>query len=239
MGEITERPFVLSIAGFDPSGGAGVLADVKTMEQHQVQGFGITTSITYQTENKFVGLHWLANSILINQLKPLLEQYTIACIKIGLIQNQQLIELLKIIPKEIPIIWDPILNASAGFDFSNQLNENTLKELLPRILLITPNLDEYITLNLENSSSCNVLLKGGHQKNHRNDELILTNKKRILIEGEEFSKPFSKHGTGCVLSAAIASNIALGNTLANSCQLSKKYVEKILKSNDGLLGFHS
>jgi hydroxymethylpyrimidine/phosphomethylpyrimidine kinase len=239
LGEITERPFVLSIAGFDPSGGAGVLADVKTMEQHQVLGFGITTSITYQTEDKFIGLHWLENSILINQLKPLLEQYSITCIKIGLIQYQQLIELVKIIPAKMPIIWDPILSASAGFDFSNNLNKNTLKEILPRIHLITPNLDEYITLDLENSSACNVLLKGGHQKKHRNDALILTNKNRILIEGEEFSKPYSKHGTGCILSAAIASNIALGNSLENSCTLAKHYVEKILKSNDGLLGFHS
>ena len=236
---MTSRPAVLSIAGLDPSGGAGILADIKTFEQHKVQGFGVCTALTYQTENKFLGLDWLSNKQLLDQFAPLFEQYDIKAVKIGLIQHAQLKFTLNHLPKNIPIIWDPVLNASAGFDFENELDFNTIQEILPFITLITPNLEEYASLELGNIKSTNVLLKGGHHNENKNDRLILTNGETHEIIGEKFTKAFNKHGTGCILSSAIASNLALGCTLEQACILAKKYVENILKSNDGLLAYHT
>lgn len=233
------RPIVLSIAGFDPSGGAGILADVKTLEQHKVMGFGVCTAITYQTENRFLGVEWLENKQIANQLLPLLEQYTIKAIKIGLISYSQLVVVLDILSKEIPIIWDPILSASAGFDFDNGLDKNSILEILSKITLLTPNVEEYKTLDLETNLKSSVLLKGGHQKEHKNDLLFLSNGEQITILGKELKHAQAKHGSGCILSSAIAANISLGNTLEQSCRLAKRYVENTLESNTGLLAFHN
>ena len=92
------KPIVLSIAGYDPCGGAGVLADIKTMEQHHVTGFAVTTAITYQTESNFDGLDWLPEEQVIRQLETLLAQYTPEAIKIGLISYALLEKVLAHIP---------------------------------------------------------------------------------------------------------------------------------------------
>ena len=82
-----KRPYVLSIAGYDASAGAGVLADVKTFESIGVYGVAVTTCITYQNDNKFAGVHWLSKKKIKNQLYPILEAYKIEYVKIGLIEN--------------------------------------------------------------------------------------------------------------------------------------------------------
>lgn len=233
------RPYVLSIAGFDPSAGAGVLADVKTFEQHQTMGFGVNTSITYQTEDQFLGTQWLDLEVIESQLMPLLLRYPIASIKVGLINLKQLEFILPLIPVEIPMVWDPVLSATAGDHFENQFTSHHVASMLDRFSLITPNLEEYKALGLASIPSINVLLKGGHATAHKNDRLLLVSGGEHVIEGEVFPKPYQKHGTGCVLSSAIASNIALGYSVLDACTLAKRYVEKLLLSNDSLLGYHS
>lgn len=235
---MSTRPFVISIAGFDPCGGAGVLADIKTFEQHKTMGFGVTTGVTYQTEKQFFGMEWLNVAQVINQLRPLLSKYKIDAVKIGLIQFDQLKAVLDVLPKWVPVIWDPILSASSGFDFDNGFDEQSIQELLAKVKLVTPNLEEFGVLNLEGNFVTNVLLKGGHQVSHKNDELITQDGTSIIIEGEEFETNYQKHGTGCILSSAIAANIALGQDLTSSCTAAKKYVEQVLKSNESLLGYH-
>ena len=233
------RSIVISIAGFDPCGGAGVLADIKTFEQHQVMGFGVNTCITYQTEDKFLGLDWLNTDQILQQLTPLLKQYKVSAVKIGLIHFEQLLHVLEVLPKETRVVWDPILSASAGFDFQNGIDKESIKQILNRVHLVTPNVEEYQILELENNFLTQVLLKGGHQKNHRNDLLIASKNDQTIIEGKAFDKTYQKHGTGCILSAAIVSNLALGNSMLSACTLAKSYVEQVLESNDGLLGYHN
>jgi len=235
----TSRPVVVSIAGFDPSGGAGVLADIKTFEQHNVLGLGVTTGITYQTENQFYGIEWLDTAKVINQLRPLLDTYDVKAVKIGLIQLEQLRAVVEVIPEIIPLVWDPILSASSGFDFKNGFDIDSVPGLLPKVDLVTPNLEEFNNLELEGKNITTVLLKGGHHEDHKNDELISIDGASVFIEGESFEKSYEKHGTGCVLSASITSRIALGDSLEESCRSGKKYVERLLKSNDGLLGYHN
>lgn len=234
---MTTKPYILSIAGYDPSGGAGVLADVKTFEQHGLLGLAVSTCLTYQTEDSFLGISWHTEEQVLQQLKPLVERYNVTAVKIGLVNLKLLKVILKNIPTNTKIIWDPVLSASAGFDFEN-FTSDSIGSFLERLTLITPNLEEYKKLNLEKNTPCSILLKGGHASNHKDDTLISPDGSSTIIKGVEFKKPYQKHGTGCVLSSAIASNLLLGNTLEVSCRLGKSYVEKLLQSNDTRLGNH-
>ena len=115
------RPIVLTIAGFDPSGGAGVLADVKTFEQHKVYGFAINTGNTIQTENEFHKIQWTPIDFVLESIKTLLDSYAIRAVKIGIVPSldylKQIIFCIKKHSPKIKIIWDPVLKSSTEFDF--------------------------------------------------------------------------------------------------------------------------
>lgn len=234
-----ERPYCLSIAGFDPSAGAGVLADIKTFEQHKVYGLGVTSALTYQNDSSFDGVRWCPENEIMSQIIPL-QKYNIKAIKIGLIENISVLELLldqlKIIFPLAFIIWDPILKASAGFEFHN--NSQIPTEILSNIDLITPNLDEFNQLGFQNGlPDCAVLLKGGHAETNKGTDVLYFQNKQFTIEGNTLPHT-EKHGTGCVLSSAICANIALGNELPDACKNAKAYIEKIISSNNSKLGYH-
>ncbi|MFY9152148.1 MAG: bifunctional hydroxymethylpyrimidine kinase/phosphomethylpyrimidine kinase, partial [Prolixibacteraceae bacterium] len=143
-------------------------------------------------------------------------------------------------------IWDPIVKASAGFQFHGSFEREQLFSVLENIDLITPNTEEVIFLaGIDNpveaakqlAKYCNVLLKGGHSKDEPGvDNLFRQNQiEKIFPTGKEV---FAKHGSGCVLSAAIASNLAKGTDLITACREAKIYVEQFLSSNKTLLGTH-
>src|ERR1043165_1920557 len=146
----TEQKQVISIAGFDPTGGAGILADIKTFEQLGVYGFGVCSAITLQTEDEFNGVAWIPLHQIELQLDTLLKKYEVEFLKIGLIQSLQVLDgLIKTIRRKYPrikIIWDPILQASAGFQFHVDAEEELLNKILSEIFLITPNSDEAMKL---------------------------------------------------------------------------------------------
>jgi len=244
------RPIVLSIAGFDPSGGAGILADIKTFEQHQCLGFGVLSANTVQTEKEFLGVEWYSSSQMIEQLKPLLENYDISCIKIGIIENLEVLnsvcEFIHAINNQIKIIWDPVLSASSGFVLMQAVPQEKLKKLYRLLYLITPNAHEVKKLAqmpgeqeaaLAIAPFCNVLLKGGHSKENEGVDLLFHDNKTTEI-GQKADNYFDKHGTGCMLSSAIAANLAKGNELPEACTLAKKYVEKAAQSNQNRLAYH-
>ena len=245
------RPYVLSIAGYDPCGGAGVLADVKTFESLGVYGLAVTTCITYQHDTKFAGVHWLSKKKIKNQLYPILEAYNVAFVKIGLVENlevlSEIIELLLGYNKEIKIIWDPILKASVGFSFHKKISKKYLKHIVDSISWITPNWEEVQLLTSEKdaikaaeqlAAHCNVYLKGGHNVETPATDMIWINKKLDILHPSEISE-LEKHGTGCVLSSAIAAYMALGNSQHKSCELAKEYTYRFLISNKTNLGYHS
>ena len=242
------RPFVLTVAGFDPSGGAGILADIKTFEQCKVIGLAATTSTTIQTENKFEKVYWLRKKQIEEQIEILFSNYSIGVAKIGLVENEEMllsiIALLKKRNPTIKIIWDTILKSSSGFDFKNNF---AVEKILKEVFLITPNYDEAkILFNTDEpekkieslKSSCNILLKGGHNKNEKfATDILFADQIEHYFQSPRL-KNIEKHGSGCVLSSAIAANLALGSPLIESCNEAKKYVTKFLMSNNNLLGFH-
>ena len=249
MGKL--RPIVLSIAGLDPSAGAGLLADIKTFEAHKVYGLGAASAITYQNDTVFEKVEWLTINAIIDQIAVLKKRFTIRFIKIGLIENLEilleLINYLKVNDKEVTIIWDPILKASTGFNFHNNIDLNLLEKICSTIFLITPNMDEATQLGTEKnaisnsnhlSSFCNVYLKGGHSETDKGRDFLFTkDKKQFNFKSKKY-EVFEKHGSGCVLSSALTANIAKGVKLHRACLQAKGYTAEFLSSNKTLLGYH-
>lgn len=248
----SSRPNVLSIAGFDPSAGAGILADIKTFEQCDVYGMGVISALTYQNDKAFEKVEWMSVSQIIEQIEVLKQRFYFNFIKIGLIESLEilnsLITYLTAQDSTPKIIWDPILKASAGFEFHTTINKNLFEKICNNLYLITPNLPEALQLGTHNnaitnsnhlSKMCNVYLKGGHNKENKgNDVLFKKDGDQFFLNAEQISVS-EKHGSGCVLSSAITALLAKGIPLEDACVESKKYVSSFLSSNNSLLGYHS
>ena len=251
------RPYCLSIAGFDPSGGAGVLADIKTFEAHKVVGMSVVTGLTFQNDSEFDSVKWIETDEILKQIHVLSRKFKFEFVKIGMIKNLENLEKIiadcRLQTADCKIIWDPIIRSSAGFEIQKNLSKEKIIELCKRIYLITPNTDEIrILMNdsdemkaaNELSQYCNVFLKGGHSESKKGRDFLFTSP---LSNGEGSGvrsfrpkqiSAFPKHGSGCVLSSAIAANLAKGETLHRSCLKAKNYVTEFLMSNKTLLGNH-
>lgn len=241
---------VISIAGFDPSGGAGILADVKTFEAHGVTGLGVCSAITFQTEAEFVGVSWIPLHQIELQFDLLMKKYPVEFVKIGLIQSPEvLVELVRHIRKhypEVKIIWDPILKASAGFRFHQEVDQDLLHELLTQIYLVAPNGEEAKQLMMEDDSYaaaktmsrfCHVFLKSMKDESGNHVDVLFENKEEHFFR-TDWQDGLAKHGSGCVLSSAIAACLATGAELKFACEEAKAYTLQFLRSSDGMLGFH-
>lgn len=245
------RPFVLTIAGFDPSGGAGILADAKTFEQHRVYGFAINTGNTIQTENEFFEMQWTDLAFVLKSMEKLFQNYNIKAVKIGIIPTldylKEIVSLVRKLSPQTNIIWDTVLKSSTEFDFINIGNQTFLIEILKEINLITPNYNEILQLSsrektpveiaLQLSKHCPTLLKGGHNPFTVGTDYLYTENEtfRLAPNNTVISE---KHGSGCVLSSAITANIALEQDLKTACSNAKKYIETYLQSNQTKLGYH-
>lgn len=236
----------MSIAGYDPSGGAGVLADVKVFEQHKVYGFAVITSNTFQNDSEVKAIDWITINDIKKQIDVILEKFDVNVFKIGIVEDSKMFfDLVKHVHAknpEVKIIWDPILKSSSGFELFE--HKETIEDLLKGIYLITPNLPEFEKLfgneekALEISKQTAVYLKGGHNNHAQKgvDELFYKGEKTIFRpEAKDVS---SKHGSGCILSSAVAANIALGLDLKTACEKAKTYTETRLSSNKSLLAYH-
>jgi hydroxymethylpyrimidine/phosphomethylpyrimidine kinase len=245
------RRHIISIAGFDPSAGAGILADVKTFEQIGVYGFGVCTAITVQTEDEFKSVEWLSPKLILSQLDIILKGYDCEFIKIGLIESfnvlQEILFFLKRNYPQIKVIWDPVLKASVGYEFHHLIDKEQVLSCCRDIFLITPNSEEaQYMMGIKDvyeaahviSQRTSVFLKsyvdeyGAHMDIlfHDNNEYHMNTS---LLQGAE------KHGSGCVLSSAIGSFLGLGYDLKISCKLAKDYTLQFLKSTEGRLGVHN
>lgn len=246
------RPIVVSIAGFDPSGGAGLLADAKTFEQHKVYGMGISTAQTLQTEDEFISIRWEDEADILQATETLLTRYNVKAVKIGIVENigvlEKIVSLVYGKSNTIKMVWDTVIKSSSGFDFwGKDINNEELLKTLSKVCLITPNYNEAVQLvplasgakeaAEKLSGYCNVLLKGGHNEEEKGVDYLYTAEYIKKLEGGT-NTMFAKHGSGCVLSAAIAANLAKGKDLITACRKGKQYIEQILSSNKSLLGYH-
>ena len=227
-----KMPFALTVAGFDGSGGAGILADIKAFESFGVYGQAVSTANTIQNESEFMEPGFLPWNTILAQLEVSAE-----------ILKNVVEYILKHSPKAF-IIWDPILSASAGYKFFTPQEVDSFLPWLNQIDLITPNQNEFTFLGLGLAASRGevkigsdfaVLLKGGHQKGDMSTDTLWLEDKQFKFSSKRIPGQ-GKHGTGCTLSAAILANLALGHSLVESCQIAKNYLDQFLKGGEGLLG---
>ncbi|WP_276875145.1 hydroxymethylpyrimidine/phosphomethylpyrimidine kinase [Chryseobacterium joostei] len=244
----TEHPFVISIAGFDPSGGAGLLSDIKTLEQINVMGLGICTALTLQTASQCLSLEWRSIDEIVKEINVLMSHYTVSVVKIGIVKDaeflSEIINAVKACNADVKIVWDPVLKSTSEFTFFNLETLPLLKNWIDKISLITPNYNEYNVLKgnglLSKENTCSVLIKGGHREDLLGTDVLVEDGIETLLapsNGDFVYHP--KHGSGCVLSSAIAGELAKGECLETACRKGKLYIEKFLKSSPSLLGTHS
>ncbi|WP_291908674.1 hydroxymethylpyrimidine/phosphomethylpyrimidine kinase [Chitinophaga sp. CB10] len=246
----TTQPFALTIAGLDPSGGAGLLADIKTFEHNGVYGLGVCSALTMQTGARFLGVEWVPLDQIIAQVKPLLQTYPVACCKIGIVQDvytlSSLVHQLLQWQPDIRIVLDPVLKATAGFSFHGILQWEAWKQVFEAIYLLTPNYEEAKLLTGYNTGEeaaavmaqcCHVLLKGGHHPLQAGVDTLYSPSPQKILPGT--AAVTAKHGSGCVLSAAVTANLARQQSLLTACTNAKAYTEKFLSSNASPLGFHA
>lgn len=242
------RKTALTIAGSDSSGGAGIQADLKTMTALGVYGMSAITALTAQNTQGVFGISEVDPSFLENQLDCIFEDIYPDSVKIGMVSSIELIEVIaKSLEKYKPknIVIDPVMVSTSG---SNLLKEDAIEKLKERLFslgrVLTPNIPEAIILsglNIENEKDmeeaaqkisslykASVLLKGGHQINEANDYFYHPQGGKWFY-GQRINNANS-HGTGCTLSSAIASYLALGMDLDNAIFNGKNFISGALSS---------
>lgn len=247
------KKYILTIAGLDPSSGAGITSDIKTFEAHSLYGLSVCTAVTVQNDIEFNGCTWVKKKVIISQVQQLFKRFSISVVKIGIIQSWktllEVIQTLKRLNPDIKIVLDPILKASAGFKFHTIQDLETFEEVLEKCDFITPNYDEIKALFADKSieetigfisEKTNIYLKGGHRTDKKGWDEVYYSKIVKLNIPPIITKPiFEKHGSGCVLSAALAANLSKNIPLEDACRNTKLYTEQFLSSNESLLGTHN
>jgi hydroxymethylpyrimidine/phosphomethylpyrimidine kinase len=239
---------ILSIAGSDPSAGAGIQADLKTFQALGVFGMAVPAALTVQNSRGVFGVEPVSPRMLVEQLESLLSDIKPDAIKTGMLLTRQNVDVVASVVKKFKIknlVVDPVLRSSSGETLLDTAALSSLKKkLFPRALIITPNVPEAETLTgrtiksetdmdftagrLLDLGPSYVLIKGGHRNGPAIDTLY--GGKTVL----SFSTPRRKgefHGTGCVLSSAIAVFIGRGLPVEKAVERAKQLVDTLLKTS--------
>lgn len=241
---------VLTIAGSDSGGGAGIQADLKTFSALGCFGTSVITAVTAQNTMGVRSVHGIPVEIIKDQLQAVLEDITPTAIKIGMINRAEVVQVIENELKayqHIPVILDPVMVATSGHrliepDTVNQL----IEKLFPVVTLVTPNIDEAVILsgqeinNLDDMIAAGrkivgkgakaVLVKGGHLAGPVIYDVFIQGKDAPVVLESVFIHSKNLHGTGCTLSSAIAAEMAKGNDLLTSIKNAKDYISKALQS---------
>jgi hydroxymethylpyrimidine/phosphomethylpyrimidine kinase len=238
-------PVVLTIAGFDPSSGAGITADIKTIAAHECFGVSCITALTVQSTQGVRRVVGVAPGLIAETLQELLSDLVVEAVHIGMLGNGQVVAVVAdfLAKARLPhVVLDPILKSSSGADLLDVAGRRLLIErLIPLAELITPNLDEASVLTgiavtnldqmheaaarLHTLGAANVVVTGGHLEK-ATDLLSFTTGRGT--EQEVFKadrqRSNSTHGTGCAFATALACHLAHGRGLPEAVLLSKAYV---------------
>ena len=250
---LTSRPVALTIAGSDPSGGAGIQADLKTFHQLGVYGEAVITLITVQNTRGVSRVECLDPELVSGQLQAVLEDIPPAAAKSGALGNEAIVSAVARAAAHFPfpLIVDPVMIGKHGAPLMSQAARAAVaRELVPRAFLLTPNLHEASALTgfavetveemrraavrLHEMGAAAVLVKGGHLVGDAIDVL--------LADGawSEFPAPRFQtrhtHGTGCTYSAAITAYLALGCALQEAVSRAKRFITEAIRTNPGLGG---
>ena len=239
--KFTKRPVAMAVAGLDPSGGAGLIADIKTFLANGVYGMGAVTCVTAQNTVKVSSVNPASPEVLEDEIMTAVEDIKPAAVKVGMIGTRELIQTVRrcVNVLDAPIVLDPVMISSSGTPLLDGDAIGELEKLIPEVNLVTPNFPEAEYLAGEKGSPehlaeliweryhTSVLVKGGHLSapvDYLYDGSSLKKYPGLHIENP------NTHGTGCTLSSAIAANLAKGRDLASSVRLAKEYVTTIISA---------
>jgi hydroxymethylpyrimidine/phosphomethylpyrimidine kinase len=246
---------LISIAGFDPSGGAGVLADIKTFAAFGCYGTAAITSITSQSTVAVYGAYHSPADVLRAQIDPIISDFKIAAVKIGMLPNQEIIEVVAETIERYSlqnVVLDPVISSTSGFKLVDE-TKILIERMFPLADVITPNIPEAELLTgmkIEDPDGMKraaralhelcraqshgsyrnaVLVKGGHLPDPNAEATD------VLDDGREFHlfnapriTTRNAHGTGCTLSSAIAALLARGHEIPEAVPVAKRYLEAAL-----------
>lgn len=233
---------VLTIAGSDSSGGAGIQADLKTFSAQVTFGMSVITAVTAQNTQGVFAVQDITPEVIGKQIDAIFEDIAVDGVKIGMVSQ---VETIKIISEKLRqykpknVVVDPVMVSKSGFYLLNpEAEEVLIKELIPLATIVTPNIPEAEVITglsiktldemkkaaelIYKMGPANVLVKGGHLEDDSTD---------ILFDGKEFYYFNAKriatkntHGTGCTLSSAIAANLAKGKSVFEAVKAAKEYI---------------
>ena len=243
-----KRPVVLTIAGSDPSGGAGIQADLRVFSELHARGLSAITAVTAQNNRGVEQVYQLPASLVSKQTSVLLDEFKPDATKIGMPGADSALEAIASIIKKFDlknVVLDTVLKSSNDFPLSGKRSIKLIIKMLPLVTIVTPNIPEAEALtglkvkntaDMKNAAMClhelgapNVLIKGGHLNSAPVD---------ILYDGTGFTSFTGRrikgkkeifHGTGCILSAAIAAHLAKGLALKRAIKAAKGYLKAAIK----------
>jgi hydroxymethylpyrimidine/phosphomethylpyrimidine kinase len=251
----SSTPIVLTIAGSDSGGGAGIQADIKAMSATGSFACSVITAITSQNTQGVSAIFPIPLDHVASQLDAVFSDLNVVAVKVGMLADSNIIKVVadkikQYQPKHLVI--DPVMVATSGDLLLEQSAISTLKEaLIPLADIITPNLPEGAALTgkpvpeseadmqdmveeLRSLGAKAVLLKGGHlEQDENSNDLLILPASTALISAKRFPTK-NTHGTGCTLSSAIASYLAQGNELTQSVELGKRYISEAIAHADQL-----
>ncbi|MDM7923881.1 MAG: bifunctional hydroxymethylpyrimidine kinase/phosphomethylpyrimidine kinase [Pyrinomonadaceae bacterium] len=255
------QPICLTIAGLDPSGGAGIIADIKTFFAFGCFPTAAVSSITFQNTQAVYGAEAQTAAAVRGQVEPIIDDYDIDALKTGMLPTREVIEETARLIRDAGLknlVVDPVVRSTSGFDLiDNAALKALIEQLFPLSDLITPNIPEAERISgvairseqdiedaagiMREMGARNVLIKGGHLEEAKKGSAV----DYLFLDGElhtfdaRFYETKATHGTGCTLSAAIAANLAFGRELRDAVSLSKTFVNDAIRTAPGIGKGHS
>ena len=251
--QLMHLPVVLSVAGSDPSAGAGIQADLKTISSIGAYGLTAITAVTIQNTQGVKSFIPISKGDLLDQIRVLHEDFSIDVVKIGMLPDE---ESVKAVVEALQtchfkkVVYDPVMISTAGQTLMSSSARNEIcQNLFPFLNLITPNLNEAEWLLSKNITTkedmiiasqeigrrwkCSVLLKGGHLESEEMVD-VLYHQGEIELFSHSKIVTTNLHGTGCTLSSAIATYMAFGYELSESVRLAKNYISDRIQNSHSL-----
>jgi hydroxymethylpyrimidine/phosphomethylpyrimidine kinase len=245
------KPVALTIAGSDPSGGAGIQADLKTFHQFGVYGEAVITLLTVQNTRTVSRVECVAPDLVTQQLQAVLDDIPPHAAKLGALGNAAIVNAVASLAEEFtfPLVVDPVMISKHGTALiPEDAKRALLDHILPVTYLLTPNLPEAAALTrqevttredmkraalrLRESGAQNVLIKGGHLSGAAYD-LLLADEKFYEFSSDRIETVHT-HGTGCTYSAAITAGLAKGESLIEAVGKAKEFITRAIRTNPAL-----
>ncbi|WP_288301163.1 bifunctional hydroxymethylpyrimidine kinase/phosphomethylpyrimidine kinase [uncultured Veillonella sp.] len=242
----------LTIAGTDPTGGAGIMADLKSFTARGVYGMAVVTSVVAQNTMGVRTIENISLDMLEAQLKAVYDDISPMAVKTGMLATADMMRVIKpFLSRATPYVMDPVMVATSGDALiDEEARHHLISELMPLATLVTPNLPEAeflvgrkLTTEADIDKAAHeiltemgpkaVIIKGGHIGADATDYLYVKGEERRTWTSPKFDTPHT-HGTGCTFSAVIAAELAKGKSIAEAVAVGKAFITTAIKENPGL-----